>query len=435
MALILRNNRSLQPRNNGSVNIARSAIDQTLPRAIRQYENALSVNGFPIIYYRRRNTGLRCTCCGGQTPTGPVPMTPDVLQPGVTVLDSEGAGTEDFLNSMLQGSVFSIDRYGSRNRMVDANGGDNPQRSVPHSPLIQSKEIHNKSGDMDDPFVDQLEPTDTDDLFDTGIENNLAVATATTGCAVCLGTGWVGGYDPSNAMRVVYDTQAPWSGSLLLDQTSAPDRWLLQGDRTVSIKVLMPAGAVGLEAFRVWNNRDQISQVQAWLRTPNGTVLFDRDVPNFCDGTYKHITLVFSEAVEAFTHLEIQFEMGLSPVYAEWSRLSYNENLQLPENMDTPNLVISPSLPHVSLYDLVTESVYRKIWKITSSNPAFDRERQVNGWEVTARLLQTYELPNLLPRRQERVWYWGNRVAVQPRDVPGTHNNEPYSAVRATQPR
>lgn len=435
MTLVLRNSRSLQPRNNGSVNIARSAIDQTLPRAIRQYENALAVNGFPILYYRRRTTGLRCTCCGGQAPTGAAPMTPDVLPTGITVLDSEGAGTEDFLNSMLQGSVFSIDRYGSRNRMVDANGGDNPQRSVPHSPLNRSAEIHNKSGDMDDPFVDQLEPTDPEDLFDNGIENNLAVATATTGCAVCLGTGWVGGYDPSNALRVVYDTQAPWTGSLSLDQITKPERWQLQGDRTVAISVLMPAGAVGLEAFRVWNNREQITQVQAFVQTPAGAVPLDTDLSAYCNGTFATLVFVFGPDVDFFTHLEIQFEMGLTPIYAEWSRLTYSENLQVPENLDTPNLVISPSLPHVNLYDLVTESVYRKLWKITSSNPAFDRDRQINGWEVTARLMQQYELPNLLPRRQERVWYWGNRAVQQPRDKQGDHTYEPYSANKATQQR
>jgi hypothetical protein len=249
----------------------------------------------------------------------------------------------------------------------------------------------------------------------------MAAATATTGCAVCLGTGWVGGYDPSNALRVVYDAQAQWSGSLTADKSTRPESWTLLGDRSVAVKILMPAGAVGLEAFRVWNNRDQINQVQAFLETPEGNLPFSQDLIRFCDGTYRNLILVFAEEVTTFTHVELQFEMGLNPIYADWSRLTYNENLQLPENMDAPSLVISPSLPHVAMYDLVTESVYRKLWKITSSNPAFDRDRQIHGWEVQARLMQTYELPNLLPRRQERVWYWGNKAVQQPRDRPNTN--------------
>lgn len=427
MSLVLRSTRQLQPRNNGSVNVARSAIDHILPRAIRQYENALAVDGFPILYYRKRTTGLRCTCCGGQTPTGVLPMTPDNLEPGLTVLDSEGTGTQAFLDSMLHGSVFSIDRYGSRQSMVDANGGDNPQRSVPHSPLVQSKSTHNKSGDMDDPFVEQLEPTDVEDLFDTGVENNLAVATATTGCAVCLGTGWVGGYDPSNALRMVYDAQAPWSGDLTLDQTTTPNSLMLNNSETVFLSILLPAGVVGVEAFRVWNNRDQISDVAAFI---DDNLPIDNTLLPLCDGAYHKLTLVFQD-VPKFTHLELQFELGLAPVYADWSRLSYNENLQVPENLDSANLVISPSLPHVRIYDIVAESVYRKLWLITASNPAFDRERQIHGWEVTARLMQTYELPNLLPRRQDRVWYRGAKTSVQPRDELSTQVKEPYSAPRA----
>lgn len=434
MPLILRNHKGMQPRNSGRSNMVRSAVDAVIPRAVQQYENSLAVDGFPILYYRRRTTGLRCTCCGGSEPTG-IAATPENLEPGITVLDPEGNGTENYMQSMLHGSVFSIDRYGSRNRNVDANGGDNPQRSVPNSPLHRSKEIHPKSDDMDDPFAQQIEPSDPEDLFDLGIENNMAQATATTGCAICLGTGWVGGYDPSNALRVIYDAQAKWTGSLTINQTVFPHSWSLMGDKTVSVVVLLPAGAVGLEAFRVWNNREQISQVQAYLETPAGLLPFTQDLIAYCDGTYRRMVLRFGPDVEEFTHAEFQFEMDVAPIYAEWSKLSYNENLQVPENLDTPSLVISPSLPHVALYDIVTESVYRKLWKLTACTPTMDRNRQIHGWEAQARLLQTYELPNLLPRRQDRVWMWGNRVSVQPRPEASRNVYEPYSAARSTTPR
>jgi hypothetical protein len=189
---------------------------------------------------------------------------------------------------------------------------------------------------------------------------------------------------------------------------------------------------VGIEAFRVWDNRNQVQQVRVWI---DGQQLQDLDASTLFTGQIREVTLEFGPEVTGFTHIEVQFEMALQPIYAEWSRLMYNENLQLVENLDSPSLVLSPSLPHVAMYDLVTESVYRKIWKINSANPAFDRERQVNGWEVTARLLQTYELPWLLPRRLDRVWYTANQARQQPRDVPGEPRLNPYPAPRATQPR
>lgn len=436
MGLVFRQHRQMQPRNNGSVGIVRSAIDQTLPRAVRQYENALAVNGYPVLYWRRKTTGLRCSCCGGVDANGGLPPVPENLAPGVTTLDPQGAGTQNFLDSMIQGSVFSVDRYGSRKQMVDANGADNYQRTTPNSPLINSKEVHNKSGDLDDSFAEQIEPTDVDDLFSLGIENNLAAATATMGCAVCLGTSWVGGYDPSGAMRTVYDVQAPWSGDILLDTTTRPRRWLLPDIRArATIAVLWPRGAVGIECIRVWNNRDPVTTVQFLIDNGTGDIPLTLDAAaELCTGVYRRLTLEFTDA-PAFTHLELQFEMGVAPVYAEWSRLSYNENLQVPENLDNPSITLSPSLPHVALYDLIGEQVYRKLWKINSANPAFDRERQISGWEVTARLLQTYELPWLLPRRQGHVYYWGNRAQQQPRDAAGEHQYNPYNARQQTQQR
>jgi hypothetical protein len=344
------------------------------------------------------------------------------MEPGIAVLDAKGNGTQDYIQSMLQGSVFSIDRYGSRPHQFDGVGEDNPQRSVPHSPLNQSGFTHNKSTDIDDPFVEQLEDGVPEDLFDTGVENNMAIATATAGCGVCLGTGWVGGYDPSNALRLVYDARAAWAGEFILDSSTAPSRLLLNSTRVLEISVFAPAAVIGLESLRVWSDKTCVSEltiekVLNGVATPLGNGL--------SGGTTTVLRITLGESVQYITHLEIQFELQLNPVYANFSRLSYSENLQLPENLDTANLVLSPSLPHVQLYDVIADGMYRRLWKISAVNPAIDRERQINGWEATARIIQTYELISLLPKRRTRVHYKGNVIRQQPR---GSNNHNPYQA-------
>ena len=409
----------MQPRNNGSVNIARSAIDQTLPRALRQYENALAVDSTPITYYRRRNSGLKCSCQGAILPNALAVLS---MEPGIAVLDAKGNGTQDYIQSMLQGSVFSIDRYGSRPHQFDGAGEDNPQRSVPHSPLKQSGFTHNKATDLDDPFAEQVEDGSIEDLFDTGVENNLAVATATAGCAVCIGTGWVGGYDPSNALRLVYDARADWSGEFILDSSTAPVRLLPTGTRVLEINVFAPAAVIGIEALRVWSDKTCVSEILV-EKVVNGVA--SSITTGLVGGTTTRLRITLGETVAYVTHLELQFELGLTPVYANFSRLSYSENLQLPENLDTANLVLSPSLPHVQLYDVLADGMYRRLWKISAVNPAIDRERQINGWEATARIIQTYELINLLPKRRTRVHYKGNVVRQQPR---GSNNHNPYQS-------
>jgi hypothetical protein len=432
MSISIRQKQGFSPRNHNSPNIARSGIDNLLPIANQQYENALSVDSVPVIYYRRRTTGLVCTCSSGSATGVAEQSTPDKLEPGVHALNNLGVANDDFLASMLHGSNFSINRYGSRPSMVDANGGDNPQRSVPHSPLRQSAAVHNKSTDLDDPFVDELHAGSPDDLF---AEDNLIDATtSTSGCAVCLGTGWVGGYDPSNAFRSIYDVQANWHGDLTVDMSFRPGRWTLLGAKRVSIPILLPAGAVGLEALRIWDNKTQVSDVTAYLSVEGVDRPLQDVLPNLCDGRFHLLTLQFGN-VEGFTHLELQLELPTRPIYANWSRLSYNENLQLPENMDMPNIVLSPSLPHVALYDILAESVYRRLWKLTMTNPAIDRQRQINGWEVTARLLQAYELQNLLPHRHDRIWYWGSTATQPVRDKPSYVGMNPYKANQSSRIR
>lgn len=414
MPFVFRPRRAPQPRNNGSTNIARSAFDTLLPVAVRHYTNAISVDGYPVTYYRRRSTGMRCTCCG----TTPEPaQTPDQLAVGANVLKPSGEGTPDYIASMLHGSVFQISRYGSRNRMVDANGGDNPQRSVPHSPLHQSANDRNKSSEMSDPFVEQLDPGEPDDLFVDPAED-LSRA-QTNGCAVCLGTGWVGGYDPFNAMRVVYDTQAQWSGSIVLDNSVQPYRWTVQSigqSRAASITVLVPAGAVGVDAVRVWNNRDLVGAVRVTVSTSKGAASLVDAVRGGLTG-WLLVNLEFADEVEHFTHLEVQFALALDTIYADWGRLSYSEDLSVPEHLDNASLIISPNVPAVSMYDVVSESVYRRLWKINTTNPLLDRERQVHGWEATARLIQAYELPSLLPRQHNRVWFNSTQIMQQPRQA------------------
>lgn len=407
MPFVIRQRKPFIPKNNGSVNIARSAFDQLLPIANQSYQNALAVNGIPILYYRKRKSGLLCSCQGaGVTNTAPTPV-PGNLPAGISVLNPAGHGTDEYMQSMLQGTVFSIDRYGSRNSNVNANGDDNPQRSVPHSPLIQSKDIRNHADNLDDPFAEIIDAGDAADLFANdfgGASAGLTAASATAGCAVCLGTGFVGGYDPANSFRSVMDARAEWSG-VTIDATTTPNSLKVIGN-SVSLKALIPAGAVGLDACRLFNGKEPVAATML----VDGKEMNETNVDEFADGLVHTFTFALPAGTTTITHFELQFEMALEPVYADWSKLSFNENLQFPENMDTPTVYLSPTLPSVNMYDIIAEAVYRRLWKITAHTPEFDRDRQVHSYEAQCRVLQQYEIASLLPIRRNRVWYEAVRI-------------------------
>ena len=410
MKIIVRNSKSVQPRNSSVVNTARSVLDATVARAVKQYDNALQVDGFPIIYYRRLTNGVTCSCVGD---TQSVQQgLPENLEPGVTVLDPAGFGSDEFVQTMVQGSVFSINRYGAR-----PNDADNLQRVHPAPPQRRSFETRPQSADMDDPVAQQIEPFDTDDLFSLG-ELAINAATNTTTCGVCLGTGYVGGYAPSNAHREVLDIKAPWSGIEIRHLEERPSSF---SGQALSVRRVFPAGAKAIQALRAWNNKTQL----------NLDITID-GVPSteFAQFDGREHLIEISLGGEVMTHLEIQLELDAPPLLAGWSRITFSENLALPENMEPPSLVLSPTLPAVALYDIITEPVFRKVWKITTHSPTYDRERQLHGWRVTARLLQDYELPSNLPRLINRVWKRPVTVAQMPAAratpvVPFLANNAP----------
>lgn len=437
MGIVSRRFRQPQPRNNGSVNIARSSIDQITPLAVRQQQNAIAVDGFPVLYYRRKTTGLRCSCCGAKQDQ-PIPT----IVPGtVEALQPDGKGTANYLASVLSGSVFSIDRYGSRPLQIDANGGDNPQRSTPSSPLVRELAVEHHTSDLDDPFGDVIEPTDIDDLYDTRVENNVAIGAGVTACGVCLGTGYVGGYDCFNAMRTIYDTQyADWSGDFHLDESEHPASFVCDGAEgeppQALLPVLLPAGAIGIDCIRVWNNRTQLTNVRIEILTVGGYIPAGSNLVQKCDGLWHQLRILFDPNLESeFTHIEIQFDIGADPVYADWGPVAFNENLQTMDNMANVSVVLSSTVPNVGLKDIICEDVHNRAWAVVDYTGGMDREKQLHGWDVSTRVIQKQELASLLPHRRLRTYYTGNQVAREPRDVPGEHVIEPYTTARQTKVR
>ena len=140
---------------------------------------------------------------------------------------------------------------------------------------------------------------------------------------------------------------------------------------------------------------------------------------------FRSFRCVFPDSNDnAFTHLELQFDLSSNPVYAEFSRLSLTENNELPENIDPQSLVLSPYIPQVQIYDLIIDSTYERVWKITNVQNLVDRTKNPYGWDVTARLVQRFELPSLLFLR--RIEQRHNKFA-QPHRIPdAVADYDPY---------
>lgn len=381
--------RQFLPKNSGMANVARSGLNQLRGVAVQQSINSLSVDGLPILLYKQLKTGIRCTC--SQTPSK---------------LDASGNATPEHLATLLEGTDFSIKRYGSRNAPpASGNPRDNIQRSEPH-PLERSNNFWLQSGDMDDPFAKTITQTPIH-IQAPGS----GIATSSMGCNVCLGTGWVGGYNPINSFRSVYDSQCKWEGVYSIER-NALDFIKVQANTWLSLAIAIPTGTISTESFRVWKNKELLAN---YVFLIDGKAVSPLDLPALV-GNHT-LQLKFPEET-LFSHIELQLEQSIVPIYAEWGKVGISENLQYPENMDSPTVTISPNAPSIQIYDVIGEPLYRKLWVVTNTNPTFDRERQVTGWEATVRMLQPWELEFNLPKQKSRISFGGTSIATTPKNAP-----------------
>lgn len=450
MPFVNRYTRQPAPNNRNVVDTARSTLDALTPVAQERNENALRVNGYPVMYYSRLTFGLQCTCSRLTPSTIVAPTGVEIeveqsklnkgfpTEPGVSVMNSKGEGTDEYLSSILNGSVVYIDRYGARNNDNPMSGFCNPQRSEPHSPLIKDNNKLIVASDMDDPFADIIEPMDTDAFLNgpgggaagaDSIFGDTVNANSAQGCGVCLGTSYVGGYTLLNGNRTVIDTQANWSVRNFSLTTDHPKAFTSGGgDAYAEVRLVLPRGTVHVDALRVWNNRTVVDSVVVYV---DGEELTETQaLGSYCDGGIHTLRFAFSGSEVSFTHIELQLDNAAQPVYVEFSRLSQTENLELPENYDPQNMMISAHVPNVKVYDIVVDTTYERAWKVVSVQNLIDRNRNPYGWESIARLVQRFELASLLWLR--RIEHRHTKFAGGEQRKPGELIHNPYADANQT---
>lgn len=386
-----------KPANRGAVNTARSAIDMLTRAQQEKTVNALAVQGYPCQYYALKHLGTTCTCSLTNPPIAQqIPTTP-----GIHVLDAEGNASPNHILAMLQGSTISINRYGTRMQGQGAPDDYLEPRTLPQD--RDSLQQQNKTTDAGDGFAEFLEPDDDlDALLD--VDGNRGGSTllqvqGSSGCGVCLGTGLVGGYNFVNGHRVSYDTQHPWAvNGFTLDKSTAPWTWQqINAPAQAQLFVVIPRGVTGVRAARLWNNKEVLTAYYLEIQI-NGqwAPVTGPNLLSAADGQLHAIRVTSLNPGLTFTHLELSFDLALNPLYVEWNRLTESDRPRLPEGIEPVSVVISPTVPKVHLRDVVIESTYDRVWMVTTVTNFKDRQSRPHGWEASLRLIQVFEMPQLL---------------------------------------
>lgn len=403
MAFIHRSNNRVLPANARAVDVAKQAIRDIMPVQQRRYHAAFEVQGFEAIIYHRLRAGVPCSCQAHRKQLA-------------SHLEEDGKMPVSTMNKLLTGQEFGVNQYGARvparQDIRDAKreaGQFMPRKAKDdqffdgldsNAPLTHEYVI----GGLDDPFTQVTEPglgvngpdngIDLDSLaddFDTG-----TLDMSTTRCGVCYGIGFVGGFSVLNAWRVVLDTtKTPSLGPVdgTIEVNVSPHAFFA---RSVEWNVVIPRGFVSLDAFKVWNNMEPVTGGRI---TIDDLEFSDNLLRAFCDGRSHKIRIEFDDLTD-FTHIEIQINQSLNSALIEFPRLTNTSNTSLNDMTGDVTMNASPIIPRLNTGDVVVESTFGKHFVVSESQWWNDRDRNVLGWDVQARVIQPEEILHGLPRRR-----------------------------------
>lgn len=293
-------------------------------------QNALNASGIYCVIFKLVTGGKRCTCSGR-----------------VSLLDNNGDLTEQGLLSISK-SVQNL--YGDTKR-VSFKANDMNLDLVLNGDDIIDNPIHEDYAD---------EPPTEVDLLEYGSFNQ-------DYCAVCYGSGYVGGYQLQPGFRLVLDTQSVINTDHILDTANQPAFY--HSGTIAQFEAIIPKH--NHLQVRLFNNDTEIRGFKF------------SEIPNGVKGQFT------IETTESFTHLELSELTGYIPT----------DFAQLPEDFGADMLGVGSTatfiLGHttsINKNSLLIESKFGRMWQITNVNPFYDNSGCLIQYEAEARLVAQHEL-------------------------------------------
>ncbi len=353
--------------------VASRMVEQIVPLQQQKMMSAFRVQGIQGILYSHLTQGIRCVCHSKNST--------------VSQLSPDGKASPGAINRVLTGSSrFGVSNYDDTPEAEFDAFDDEP--TSPNNQFSQWLGDLNTAGNQpsDEPSVndDGQSSPDLDDLlagFDMG-----SIGLSDVSCPICFGSSYVGGYSMFRGFRKVL-LPHDFSTASTYD---LPSFELSPGVHVTT--VTLPRGASQLDVFRAMLNNKPVPA----SFSIDGDSMAHKNLLRYCDGLPHTLTLSTQSPI---THVEIQFALSDEPVYFEIPKLTRNSDIQLLEQQEPFQILVSPDVPTLKTLDIIAESQLGKMLIVQTVNPWNTRNRQMLGHEVMVRVAQPQELYNILPFR------------------------------------
>lgn len=350
---------------------AQARLEETVKPFNRQVENSLYVDAVEVDIYQVNKVGKPCTC----------EKTPFSLTSGVEQ-HSAGRGAE--VGALAPMEDDALQNAGSVTLQDDDIFGDSSAEKM------YGASAFDVSGDLlqDDDIpealymdYDRMEESPGDESHSDG-----SMFGANANCGICYRSGFQPGYTALGKQRFVLTSlDIEKVGSYIVTTSDTPNRFKRQGPRTPSAFVDFVIAVPKYFKSCTYSVRDNTDILRERLYV-EGQPLTGATLKH-----YAGYSLVVRVQAESFTHVVVEFDLGVDKVRAnigaETKALDYTRL----EALGSFPVILPPSVNRVQNADILVIKSRRLVLKVLDIERKITADKRQLEWSVQTRLVQRTE--------------------------------------------
>ena len=233
-----------------------------------------------------------------------------------------------------------------------------------------------------------------------------------------MGTGYVGGYNLINGLRLIVSPNSPNLSLNLANIDTFKSPYQVESFEATSyarFTVQMPLTTmVEPQRLLLWCNEAVVDlAIFSHVNSDSSlSTITCSDLVSYCDGNIHTFQV---NNFENFTHIELQLYYGVSQ-YLDYPNIEKTANLAMLDAITDVTINLGSWVPGLKQWDVITDLTYGKLWRVQNVPQKNDAILNRYAWECRARVIQYYEvlgaLYNSKPLQQRATLNQGYKPIV-----------------------
>lgn len=364
-------------RNIGQSVAAQNRLDRIVDAESRKIQEALQVDGPVLRVWQPLKYGIVCTCKNAPS-NRPIPIN----------APTQGLDTADSPNRV----IFKV-------RNIDPQL-DNAKPPIANNTPLDTIEdaIYNSyeptDGENDEEFLSKLLQND-DDIVNSLIDENAYVIQSKNTCAICFGTGYVGGYSLYGGIRHILDNSGATTLTLYngtyIRNTAQPNEFVIKPGKYIQFTSQMPSYFTALAGPIFRNNKALVNGLSiaysidgnVWFSNISALPTQRGDNVYFLVGNISNNDIIFTHVEHYLSYvLDLKGQIG---------NLHLNSGNDYFKSTAATTIVLPASIGPIDRNSYISDSKYGFFWRIDSINTISTAKNQNTSIECEAQLVRPLE--------------------------------------------